>query len=137
MESGRTDRLSDITEIDRGLPDSGIMPPGELPDGSSDLAAAADRWTRRSGEVLVLVADEPQVDHRQAPAESLPGDDVVEGAEGDDGSGAACRIREARVVDGAECERQPACQDRAEHRLVVAPELLPDAGDSRQCLGDA
>ena len=74
------------------------MPRSELADGSGNLAAAADRWARRGGEILVLSTDEPQIDYRQASAESLPRDDVVEGAEGHDGGAAAYWIREEPVA---------------------------------------
>jgi hypothetical protein len=73
--------LSGIAWIDRGMPCGGIMPRSELADGSGNLAAAADRWARRGGEILVLGTDEPQVDYRQPSAEGLPRDDVIEGAE--------------------------------------------------------
>src|SRR5262245_40264444 len=58
--------------------DRGAARPHKTRDGTRDLGAAAYRGLDRVGEIVVAVADQPQIDQRQLACEGLAGDAIVE-----------------------------------------------------------
>ena len=104
-------------------------------DGSGDFAASGVRRLDFIGVVGLLIADEAEVDERDAAGEGITADGVVEGRERGHDDLLHEGVGEVGVVDGADGGGFFEGQDAMEHVLILTLEGGGAVGEQTEGLG--